>query len=250
MHIALVLYGQPRDYRKGHAAIRAFLDRQTDCTVDVFYHVWSIGEHQTYAHSPWRTLSASELTHTDTAIAGLAELYSPRASQCENQTTVTLDTAHYLNTIAYRSMSAIKQRNLSNTLYQMLSRTRARDLVATYVAETQTHYDTVLMVRFDIGTMPDVVLSTLDLTKTYVSDLHRPRSILPDNCLLTPLSVFLSWMQIHPRLPELAANGPLADRLRRLKESLELNPEEVLLAAYLASGHSLAEVRYFRGGLV
>jgi hypothetical protein len=57
-------------------------------------------------------------------------------------------------------------------------------------------------------------------------------------------------MQIHPRLPELAANGPLADRLHRLKESLELNPEEVLLAAYLASGHSLAEVRYFKGGVV
>jgi hypothetical protein len=248
MHIAIVLYGQPRDYRKGYAAIRAFLDRQPNCTADVFYHVWKVGENQTYAHATWRSIPASDLIHTDASITDLSALYSPRASRCDTQTLTQIHPEQYSDTPVYRASNPHKQRNMTNVLYQMLSRSRARDLVAAYVAETQTHYDSVMMVRFDIRTTPDVLLSSLDLTKTYVSDIHRPRAILPDNCILTPLCVFLAWFRIHERLPALVMDPHLAETMRRLKEPFEMNAEEVILASYLATGSSLVDIRYFKGG--
>jgi hypothetical protein len=250
MHIAVVLYGQPRDYQKGYAAIRGFLDRQTDCTADLFYHVWTIGDNQTYDHAPWRSIPASELVHTSASIDHLKALYSPRAYRCDDQTTTPVHPEQYVHTAAYRSSAPVKQNNLSNLLYQMFSRTRARDLVAAYVAQTQTHYDAVLMTRFDIRTMPDVVLSTLDLTKTYVSDIHRPRSILPDNCILSPLPVFLSWFRIYDTMPSWISNLQLTTKMHYLNEPMRINGEEMILASYLASGHSLADVRYFKGGVI
>ena len=250
MHLALVLYGQPRDYRRGHAAIRAFLERQVGWTVDVFYHVWTIGETQRYEHSPWRTLTDAELTHSDASIRELRELYDPVAFECEVQSPSLLDLPAYRDTLAYRSMNKVKQHNVSNTLYQMHSRSKARDLFQTYVDATTTHYDAVLMTRFDIHVMPDVLLSSLDLTKVSVSDLHRPRVILPDNCIVMPPRVFSSWFTLAESLPRIVNNALLAESIRVLGERLEINPEEVLLAAYLLRGFSLSDVRYFKGGVM
>lgn len=250
MHLALVLYGQPRDYRRGHAAIRAFLERQVGWTVDVVYHVWTIGDNERYEHAPWRTFTEAELTHSEASIRELRELYNPVAFECEVQSPALLDLSAYRDTLAFRSMNKVKQHNLSNTLYQMHSRSKARDLFQTYVDATNTHYDAVLMTRFDVRNMPDLLLSSLDLTKISVSGFHRPRVIFPDNCIVMPPRVFSSWFALTESLPQIVNNEALAKTLRALGEHLELNPEELLLAVYVFRGFSLADIRYFEGGVV
>jgi hypothetical protein len=250
MHLALVLYGQPRDYRRGNAAIRAFLERQVGWTVDVFYHVWTIGDNQRYEHAPWRKLTDAELTHSEASIGELRELYDPVAFECEVQSPSLLDLPAYRDTLAYRNMNAMKQSSLSNVLYQAHSRSKARDLFQTYVDATNTQYDAVLMTRFDIRVMPDVLLSSLDLTKVFVSDIHRPRAILPDNCIVMPPRVFSSWFTLTKALPRIVNNHLLAESLRVVGERLELNFEELLLAVYLLRGFSLSDVQYFKGGVV
>jgi hypothetical protein len=50
MRVAVVLYGQPRDYVKGYNSIMSFIKTQEGCEFDFFYHVWKLNENEEYIH--------------------------------------------------------------------------------------------------------------------------------------------------------------------------------------------------------
>lgn len=245
MKIALVLYGQPREYERGHATISAYLK---DADVDVFYHCWTLKESETFAAAPWRFIDPATLQYTSSSPDRLRELYRPIAYAYELQTDEVLAGAAYTDTLAYANTVGQKRDNCRNVMFQMYSRTKARHLVAAYVASSGTRYDAVLTTRFDIGQMPTTPLERLDLTKTYVSDLHRPRHILPDNCILAPLQVYLDWFTVYDDLPVRFNDRALARDVQSLGERFEINPEEVLFMQYIARFGTLRAIRTFSGG--
>ena len=46
MRVAVVLFGQPRDYLKGYNNTMAFIKQQKDCKFDFFYHTWKLNENE------------------------------------------------------------------------------------------------------------------------------------------------------------------------------------------------------------
>ena len=245
MKIALVLYGQPRDYERGYAVISAYL-KAVD--VDVFYHCWTLKDAETFASAPWRSIDPKTLRYTSSAPDRLLELYTPVAHAYELQTEETLVGVAYKDTYAFANTFGQKRDNARNALFQMYSRTKARHLFAAHVASSGTHYDAVLTTRFDIGRMPTIPLGSLDLTKTYVSDIHRPRHILPDNCIVAPPQVYLDWFTIYDDLPVLLNDKTLAREVRSLGEQFEINAEELLFMQYIARFGMLRDIRTFPGG--
>jgi hypothetical protein len=244
MRIAIVLYGQPRDYLKGHRNISEFIKKQKDCTFDFFFHCWTLSEQGTYKHSPWRTIDPNDLVYEKNTRSHLEELYAPIACEFEDQDQVILDESIYTNTLALANTKGAKLPNVRNTLYQMYSRNKARNLVKT----SSVHYDCVVMVRFDIHVMPSVDLRDIDTTKTYVSNIHCPRKITPDNCIIAPTDVFLTWFTVYDDLRLILNNNVVMNTMKLLGEQLEINPEEVLLAKYLFHYNHIDDIRYFRGG--
>ena len=244
MKIAIVFYGQPRDYLKGYANIMNFMKNQ-ECDFDFFYHCWSLNENQSYEHSPWRNIQTS--IYKESIMEELKGLYNPISYEIENQSLIKFDTT-YLNTIAYRNTKGLKLKNINNILYQLYSRNKSRNILHAYLLNHKVHYDFVLFTRFDIGIMPQLKLSELDKTKTYVSDILLPRKIIPDNCILTPTPIFLKWGAIYENLQFLLNNKLLEERVRMLNENLEINAEELIFASYILHYGNTDNILYFKGG--
>lgn len=245
MKIALVLYGQPREVERGYATISAYLK---GVDVDVVYHCWTLPPSETFAHSPWRSLDPKTLQYTDAIPDRLRQLYRPVAYAYEVQTEDALAGLAYTETLAYANTQGQKRPNTRNTLFQMYSRTKARNLFAAHVAATGARYDAVLTTRFDIGSMPSTPLEQLDLSKTYVSSLHLPRRILPDNCIIAPQQVYLDWFTVYDELPLRLNDASLAREVQSLGERFEINPEEVLFMQYIARFGTLRNIRTVSGG--
>lgn len=247
MKIALVLYGQPRDYERGHATISAYLK---GADVDVFYHCWTLKDAETFVAANWRPIDPKTLHYTSSVPDRLRELYRPVAYAYEVQTDKAIAGFSYTDTHAYANTFGQKRDNSRNVMFQMYSRTKARHLFAEYVASSGTRYDAVLTTRFDIGRMPTIPLERLDLTKTYVSDIHRPRHILPDNCIIAPPQVYLDWFTIYDDLPVRLNDRSLAREVQSLGERFEINAEEVIFMQYIARFRMLRDIRTFPGGTV
>jgi hypothetical protein len=236
MKLALVLYGQPRNYKEGHQVIQTFLEQQGSCKVDIFYHTWTLetaGEQ--FEASPWRPLSKESLTFQEGLLDELHTLYRPLKWLAE-PSLKAVDESLYTSTIAYRNIQANERKrgNIKNVISQMVSRTKARNLLANHIQESGVQYDFVLMMRFDIKEVPKALrLADLDKRKVYVSNAHLPRRVFPDNFIICPPKIFCKWMAIMDDLPAILNSSELQRQMAGLKEKLELNPEEILLGAYL-----------------
>lgn len=224
-----------------------FTKKQKDCSFDFFFHCWKLGQHETYKASPWRTIDPATLVYNDHIPTHLQELYNPVSCEFEEQSYVTFDLSKYTDTLAFRNTMGVKRSNIQNILYQMYSRNKAKNLVN----NAGRSYDFVIMVRFDISVMPDVILPELDTTMIYVSNLHRPRNIIPDNCIISPMTVFLKWFNIYEDLQHIVDNSRLSKTMTRMGETLEFNAEELILAQYVFHyGDMGRNIRYFQGGLI
>lgn len=232
MKIALVLYGQARNYKEGYQVIQKFLD----CKVDVFYHTWTLeAAGEQFDASPWRPLSKETLAFQEGLLDELQTLYMPVKWLAE-PALKTVDESPYVSTIAYRNIQTNERKrgNIKNVISQMTSRTKARNLLDQHIQESGVQYDFVIMSRFDIKEAPTALrLADLDKRKVYVSNAHLPRRVFPDNFIICPPKIFCQWMAIMDHLPVILNSAELQKQMAGLKEKLELNPEEILLAAYL-----------------
>ena len=252
MNIAVVFYGQPRDYRKGYNTIKKFIETQQDCTFNFFYHCWILDENQTYNHSPWRKIVKTELCYTKNTVSDLQELYNPISYEIENQNNVTFEDSLYKNTIAFNNTKGKKLANINNTLFQMYSRNKARNLLDIYLEKmsNKVQYDFVLTLRFDISVMPNVQFHELNRSKVYVSNIHFPRKILPDNCIIAPTYIFLEWFTIYDKLKDIINNTGLLKNVIKLNETIDINPEELLFAKYIFHYRNTDNIVYIQGGTI
>jgi hypothetical protein len=252
MNIAVVLYGQPRDYLKGYNNIQEFIKTQPGCKFDFFYHCWMLNENEIYKHSPWRNIDRNELYFKKDTTKELQELYNPISFEIENQNDVSFDDSLYKNTLAFKNTKGAKLGNIDNTLFQMYSRNKARNLLQAYLEKMciGDHYDFVLTLRFDISVMPEIRFNELNKSKVYISNLNRPRSIIADSCIIAPIDIYLQWFNIYDTLKDFIDNVRLQENISNLHENLEINPEELLFAKYIFHYENTDNIFYFQGGTI
>lgn len=252
MNIAVVLYGQPRDYLKGYNNIMEFIKKQKDCKFDFFYHSWKLNENEEYMHSPWRDINKNSIIYSEKMITDLQELYKPISYEIEYQNQLTFNDSLYKNTIAFNNTTGLKLSNINNTLFQMYSRNKARNLLDKYLmsVDNNIHYDFVMTLRFDIGVMPEINFNEIDKSKTYVSNYHCPRQVIPDNCIVTSTKTFLEWFNIYEELKVILDNTKLLEEVTVLNENIDINPEELIFAKYIFHYKNTDNIRYFQGGLI
>lgn len=253
MNIAVVFYGQPRNYLTGYETLMKFIQTQPDCKFDFFYHCWSLEENQKYSHAPWRTIDENTLVFTEKTITDLQKLYNPISYEIENQNNVSFDKSMYENTIAFNNISnELKKRNINNILFQLYSRNKARNLLEAHLRQigNMDHYDFVMTQRFELNEMPSIKFNELDKSKTYFSDVHFPRKIIAPDCVITSTKTYLEWFDIYERLKDILNNKELDALCARLNEKLEINAEELIFAKYIFHYSNTDNVRYFTPFLI
>jgi len=244
MKVAVCLFGQPRNYKKGHEVLSQFLKKQ-DVVADFFYHAWTLEPGRIYPSSPHRNINLSSLTYNQNTITELNELYKPVAHYHEPQKT-EFNPERFANTLAYKNtVNSKKKENMNNVLSQMYSRTIVRDLLNNHILKNKTSYNKVIMTRFDYNAPLDFNLHDLISSYTYVAGKNYPqRCILPDTFIIAPQSVFLEWFTLYTTLEDVLNNKELYTEMKKYGELLEINPEEIIMAYYLYHNVTLDLVKY------
>ena len=244
MKVAVCLFGQPRNYKKGHEVLSQFLKKQ-DVVADFFYHAWTLEPGRIYPSSPHRNINLSSLTYNQNTITELNELYKPVAHYHEPQKT-EFNPERFANTLAYKNtVNSKKKENMNNVLSQMYSRTIVRDLLNNHIIKNKISYSKVIMTRFDYSATLDFNLDDLDASYTYVAGKNYPqRCILPDTFIIAPQSVFLEWFTLYTTLEDVLNNKELYTEMKKYGELLEINPEEIIMANYLYHNVTLDLVKY------
>lgn len=247
MRIACVLFGQPRHYVTGHKNIRHFFQNQnSNVQVDFFYHCWTLNANDTYKVSPWQKIDPSCLQYENNIPNHLLELYNPIRYEYENQSNMTLDESMYKHTLVYNQTDELQKKNINNTLFQVYSRNKARNILDNYIKETNTIYDFVIMTRFDIGNLLTFDLNLLDRSNTYISKSHYPRKIMPDLFFIIPVNVFLAWFTIYDSLSDMLNNENIITKVSHFGEKLVINPEELIFGKYISLFENLNKICYIK----
>ena len=85
MRVAIILFGQPRNFMEGYRSIKLFCDSNPGCEFEFYYHCWTI--HGSFKMSPWRKIDPSHLTYQEDTPRKLEELYHPVLCEYTDQST-------------------------------------------------------------------------------------------------------------------------------------------------------------------
>ena len=231
MHVALCLYGQPRQAHKGYLTFRDWMKNNPTVTFDVYFHAWMDPEQQRYAASPWRHIPDEDLVVNPQIIPSLVEAYRP-VSYLVEKPKASFPLPENLETSPFWSASSeAVQSNLHNTLSQLYSRQAVRDLVW----RTNRQYDLIVISRFDFlrPLPPSLSLAHMEPSRIHVSNMHHPRYIFPDNLIISSPSVFFSLFNLYNDLPLLLGSASVLPLLGRYRESPSLSGEALLFANFL-----------------
>lgn len=261
MKIVFCLYGQPRSYKYGYECISKFISNNSNHTYDFFFHCW-IDDNVVFDHSPWRYLDVNELTINDQKPVRnyLNNFYKPVSYLYETP----LDKNKYSDEIQriknseFGTVNSTKKEcsnhisenevlnNAYNTLSQIYSRNKVRNLLKKHIEDTNTHYDMVICTRFDGIDFPiEMDIANIKETNIYASTKYKPRYIIPDNFLITPTKVFLKWFDFYENLNNLMNNKKLKLEVEKYNEKYKFNAEEILLINFLFHGFKFEDISYF-----
>ena len=230
MKIAYCLYGQPRNNLEGFKNISNFVNTHTNIEVDFYYHAWYSKPTEKkiyYDASPRGKTNQNNLLQVSNIIEILNNLYHPVDYHYEDSR--TFDYSKYKNTIAYYNCQDKKViKSISNVLSQLYSRNQVRNMLY----NQNKKYDCIITSRFDFLNPISINLYKIDLSKTYVSDLHYPRKIFPDNFMILSQNDYLNLFNIFDNLNNIVDNEFLNIKMIVNNEKLYLNTEEIILANY------------------
>lgn len=224
MKIAYCLYGQPRMAKRGHENIKTFLQ---NVSVDFYMHVWHDPEKSHFECSPFRTIPQSQLEIEKDTIQFLLEAYRPVSCLIERPRILTLEDIQ--SSHMFHNSNDITRNNLNNTLSQMYSKQRVRDLLAPRAYE----YDLVISSRFDFLNPICIDLQQIDASKLYVADFHRPRVIFPDNLVICNADMFLRLFNAYSDMHIIINDRALHNKMQENGEQAVLTPESILFASFL-----------------
>jgi hypothetical protein len=231
--VALCLYGQPRNYIEGHKYIKQFILEKYEPTV--FFHTWFDKDlaGTIYDVSPWRTIDQNYKTMKEDTIDNLVQLYQPERYYYEKP--ITFNIENIINSNGYQKTE--KKTNVNNTLSQMFSRQRVRNILEEYQKENNMTFDMVIGIRFDIQISK---LEDFDVTQNiYVFNFHKERPLIfPDNIIISNSTNFLKIFDIFNNILNLL-NSEISDEQKisydhfKIMGGCVINPEELIAAQIL-----------------
>jgi hypothetical protein len=251
MIIAICLFGQPRDYKYGYTCITNFMNNNNNNKYDFFFHCW-IDDNIEYETSPWREIYNKTLFIENQNIVknDINQLYKPISYLYEkpldkNKETYLIEMEYIQQSIAYKNSIQSKKNNIYNTISQIYSRNKVKDLFETYITNTKTNYDIVITTRFDGYYFPNNLdISNIQKNKIYASSFHIPRYIIPDNFLIIPPEIYINLFNIYKNIKNIINNKELETKMNNINEMFEFNMEELLLSNYLLCGYNLNNIEY------
>ncbi len=229
----MCLFGQPRDYHTGFMNINKFINDNNNNTYSFFIHCWISDKIMNV--SPYRYIDKTHLKidNIDKLKNDILTYYNPKKYEFEN-TIDNFDLSYINNSIIINNTTnIISIQNKNNTLSQMYSRNKVRDLLEEYIKETNESFDIVIITRLDLYMNIKIKLRDLDINKTYVNNMYYLRKIIVDHFIICPLNTFLEWFKLYKNLDKIANDDSLNLIMYLLNEKLYLNPEEITTANYL-----------------
>jgi len=251
MRIAVCLYGQPRDYKYGNICIKNFIQTNPDNTYEFFFHCW-IDDNVTYDCSPWRKIDEKTLyiKNQNEIKNELLKLYLPISHVFEkplNKTSpdVTAEIEHINQSKAYSNGSTPHKMNTFNVFSQLCSRGKVRDIFYEYIKASNAHYDAVITTRFDGWNFPrDLKISTIEKNKLYISSMHRPRYVIPDNFLFMSADVYITVCNLYENMKRIINNDEIESKMKSVNEKMVFNSEEIILASFFLCGYEVSDLVY------
>jgi hypothetical protein len=241
MKIALLLFGQPRDYMKGYHNIMSFI-KQNKIEIDVFYHTWILDPQSRYDTCPWANTQPVYLEYKEDIKTHLEKLYHPKRCEYELQRTdwiIDTDSLMYKN-----ANRPDNQRIIRNNISQVYTRTKVCSIFKEYIQDTGAEYDAAIMTRFDLQYHISIILKDHDLTKVIVGRMHLPRKIFPDHFIIAPVPVMLKWFSLYDKLPLLENSLEVCNKVIEYREICSHVSESIIFAKYLYDFNTLDNVLY------
>jgi len=172
--------------------------------------------------------------YTKNSMKSLVDLYNPVDYEFEHG--ISLDTSIYDSTLAYKKTNPECIRNISNTLSQLYSRNKAKNLLK----KQKKTFDFVLMTRFDNTIIP--CIERFDSNTVYVPNTHFPRKIFDDNLIISPYPIFIEWFD-YDNLHYLFNNTEIETQMASFGENMKINIEETIFMLYLLYYKDLSNKR-------
>lgn len=234
MRIAYCFYGQPRKIREGNKNISEFLKKQDPkITIDFFYHTWYLSDDKNlFDCSPWSHYNETDIKMPVNYKYLLEYYYKPKSCMYESVKKFEI-TDDIVNSVFYQNSSDAIKKNIPNILSQCYSRQKVRDMILMY------KYDYIITSRFDFLNEININLSELKKNTLYVSNMHLPRKIFPDNFMICCYDMFIDIFNINNNLHQII-NIPT----NLYNEIPHFNIEELLFYNYFYTGYDIENVIY------
>jgi hypothetical protein len=218
---------------------------------DFYFHCW-IDDNITYETSPWREIDKKTLFIENQNIVknDILQLYKPISYLYEkpldkNNETFLIEMEYIQKSIAYKNTPQYKQNNIYNTISQIYSRNKVKDLFEKYITNTKTNYDIVISTRFDGHDFPNnLEITNIQKNKIYASAMFKPRDAIPDNFLIIPPEIYINWFNIYKNIKNIINNKEIEREMNNINEGFEINMENLLLSNYLLCGYNLNNIEY------
>ena len=241
MKIALLLFGQPRDYMLGYHNIISFI-KQNNIEIDVFYHAWILDPQSKYDTGLWCNTTPTQLQYKDDIKICLEKLYHPKRCEYElqrNDWIIDTDSLMYKNT-----KTSDNHRVVRNAISQAYTRTKVCTILKEYIQDTGAEYDAAIMTRFDLQHKIVFSVKSYDLAKVIVGRMHLPRKIFPDHFIIAPVSVMLKWFSLYDELHLLQNSIETCNKNIAYGERFTFIFEDIVLAKYLHEFNTVDNILY------
>jgi len=189
-----------------------------------------------FKYDSLRDLNEKEAAQLENIVSTINNLYNPVAYITEEPR--TFDYNEYKDTLAVQNLEKVshkmgrtKEVHFSNTMSQMYSRNKVRDLLDSTIKNKNIAYDFVIMIRFDYFNTIPINLYEIDTSVIIVSNYMRPRKLVGDNILILPVQAFLDIFNIYKNLDYIMNNEEINQKMMANGEYFFCSPEEMVTAS-------------------
>jgi hypothetical protein len=228
MKVAWCLRGQPRDVLAGYSTIKSFIDKHPSIHFDFFCHTWhSSDKSYIYPVSSYRSIVP--IPQGLDIIKSIDTLYTPVEHYVQEP--IDFDVSDIIPSLAVHNMSNINIINIKNTISNLYSQNKIRDILYEYVNRSGVLYDFVISSRYDLLKPITIDLRTLEFGKIYCANMHSPRRVLIENIYILTMSIFFEVCSIYKNLKSIINSREIEQKLQACGEYLHFVPETLMTAS-------------------
>ena len=147
--------------------------------------------------------------------------------------------------------------NMSNNLIKIYLSRLQYQYIALLVKETYYHISsstkysltpfiiyTFSHIKWAFYMRKGVKIPIIEKNKLYVSWMHRPRYIIPDNFLIMSADVYIQVCNLYENMKRIINNDEIDIKMKSVNEKMVFNGEDILLASFFLCGHEVDDLVY------